>query len=67
MTLIQGYWSKVKVTAHNGLNIVRAIIFPLKAWIGITFHRIVTLYPRKCYDLDPRSKVKVSIHIMIKI
>jgi hypothetical protein len=27
MTLIQGYWSKVKVTAHNVLNIVRAIIF----------------------------------------
>jgi hypothetical protein len=32
--------------------------FSLKAWIGIIFHRIVTLDPRKCHDLDPRSLVK---------
>jgi hypothetical protein len=48
--------------AHNGLNIVLATSFPLKAWIGIIFHRIVTLDPRKCQDLDPRSLVKGHDH-----
>jgi hypothetical protein len=57
MTLIQGCRSKVKVTAYNGLNIVRAM-FSLKAWSGIIFHKIITLDPRKCHDLDPRSLVK---------
>jgi hypothetical protein len=34
----------------------------LKAWIGIMFHRIVTLDPRKCHDPDPRSLVKGQGH-----
>jgi hypothetical protein len=28
--------------------------------------KIDTLDPQKCIDLDPRSLVKVTIHIMIK-
>jgi hypothetical protein len=53
--------------AQNGLNIVRVgHNFSLKAWIGIIFHRIVTLDPKKYYDFDTRSVVKVTIHIMVK-
>ena len=41
--------------------------FSLSLWIGIIYHRIVTLDTRKCHDLDhdldPRSLVKGPGHI----
>jgi hypothetical protein len=42
--------------------------FSLKAWIGLMCHRYATLDPRKCTTLiqGHLSKVKVTIHIMVK-
>jgi hypothetical protein len=36
--------------------------FSLKAWIGMIFHRIVTLDPRKYHDLELRLLVKGQGH-----
>jgi hypothetical protein len=63
MTLIQGYCSEVKVTVIiKWFKHSPGHKFSLKAWIGITFHRIITLDPRKCHDLDPTSLVKGQGH-----
>jgi hypothetical protein len=62
MTLIQGHWSKVKVTIPIVFWHCPSHNFSLSLWFGIIFPRIVTLDQRKCYDLDPRSLVKGQGH-----
>ena len=62
MTLIQGYWSKVKVTVLIMVKQCPGHTFSVKAWIGLIIHKVITLDPRKCQDFDPRSLVRGQGH-----